>query len=121
MDALDTTVVDSEHLQRELRVPLLPSLPVGKFTLGTFAHAGAAADPDARFNGISAKEMLATPNAAFDEAIRTLRSSILLSAGLEHHPRSILVTSASPGGRQVDDRALPGSGPQPAATEDAID
>ncbi len=34
MDALDTTVVDSEHLQRELRVPLLPSLPVGKFTMG---------------------------------------------------------------------------------------
>jgi polysaccharide biosynthesis transport protein len=95
MDALDTTVVDSEHLQRELRVPLLPSLPVGKFAMGTLPMLDLA-DPDARFNGTSIKEALAAPNAAFDEAIRTLRSSILLSAGLEHHPRSILVTSASP-------------------------
>jgi succinoglycan biosynthesis transport protein ExoP len=95
MDALDTTVVDSEHLQRELRVPLLPSLPVGKFAMGTLPLLDLA-DPDARFNGTSIKEALAAPNAAFDEAIRTLRSSILLSAGLEHHPRSILVTSASP-------------------------
>src|ERR1700677_5162912 len=96
MDALDTTVLDSEHLQRELRVPLLPSLPVGKFTMGSLPMQALIADPDTRFNGIAAKEALATPNAAFDEAIRTLRSSILLSAGLEHHPRSILVTSASP-------------------------
>ncbi|MDX6462281.1 MAG: polysaccharide biosynthesis transport protein, partial [Acidobacteriaceae bacterium] len=95
MDALDTTVVDSEHLQRELRVPLLPSLPVGKFTTGILPMQEMPGGP--QFNGISAKEMLAAPNAAFDEAIRTLRSSILLSAGLEHHPRSILVTSASPG------------------------
>jgi capsular exopolysaccharide synthesis family protein len=95
MDALDTTVVDSEHLQRELRVPLLPSLPVGKFTTGILPMQDLPGGP--QFNGISAKETLAAPNAAFDEAIRTLRSSILLSAGLEHHPRSILVTSASPG------------------------
>jgi polysaccharide biosynthesis transport protein len=97
MDALDTTVLDSEHLQRELRAPLLPSLPVGKFTMGSLPMQELAADPDARFNGISGKEMLATPNAAFDEAIRTLRSSILLSAGLGHHPRSILVTSPAEG------------------------
>jgi capsular exopolysaccharide synthesis family protein len=97
MDALDTTVVDSEHLQRELRVPLLPSLPVGKFTMGILPMQEMPGGPEARFNGISVKETLAAPNAAFDEAIRTLRSSILLSAGLEHHPRSILVTSASPG------------------------
>src|ERR1700759_309626 len=94
MDALDTTVVDSEHLQRELRVPLLPSLPVGKFTMGILPMQEMPGGP--QFNGISVKETLAAPNAAFDEAIRTLRSSILLSAGLEHHPRSILVTSASP-------------------------
>jgi polysaccharide biosynthesis transport protein len=96
MDALDMTVVDSEHLQRELRVPLLPSLPVGRFTSGMLPLQVLPVDPDARFDGAPAKETLAAPNAAFDEAIRTLRSSILLSAGLEHHPRSILVTSASP-------------------------
>jgi polysaccharide biosynthesis transport protein len=96
MDALDMTVLDSEHLQRELRVPLLPSLPLGKFTIGTLPLQELPADPDGSFAGISAKEIMAAPNVAFDEAIRTLRSSILLSAGLEHHPRSILVTSASP-------------------------
>src|SRR5271156_3063780 len=96
MDALDTTVLDSEHLQRELRVPLLPSLPVGRFTAGMLPLQVLPLDPDAGFHGAPAKEALAAPNAAFDEAIRTLRSSILLSAGLEHHPRSILVTSASP-------------------------
>jgi polysaccharide biosynthesis transport protein len=95
MDALDTTVLDSEHLQRELRVPMLPSLPVGKFTLGTLPMQEMLAETELRF-GEAPKEMLAAPNGAFDEAIRTLRSSILLSAGLEHHPRSILVTSASP-------------------------
>src|ERR1700744_5467632 len=95
MDALDTTVVDSEHLQRELRIPMLPSLPVGKFAMGSLPMQELP-NPDASFNGMSAKEILAAPNAAFDEAIRTLRSSTFLSAGLEHHPRSILVTSASP-------------------------
>ena len=96
MDALDTTVVDSEHLQRELRVPMLPSLPVGKIWHRGLPMQELSADTDGRFDGAPAKEMLATPNTAFDEAIRTLRSSILLSAGLGHHPRSILVTSASP-------------------------
>ena len=96
MDALDTTVVDSEHLQRELRVAMLPSLPVGKFSMGTLPMQEFVMDADGRFNE-PAKEALGAPNAAFDEAIRTLRSSILLSAGLEHHPKSILVTSASPG------------------------
>ena len=96
MDALDTTVLDSEHLQRELRVPLLPSLPIGKFAVGILPLQDLPADPEASFNGVPAKDSMTVPNGAFDEAIRTLRSSILLSAGLEHHPRSILVTSASP-------------------------
>jgi succinoglycan biosynthesis transport protein ExoP len=95
MDALDTTVLDREHLQRELRVPLLPSLPVGKFPIGALPMQELPGEPG--FHEISGKEALAAPNAAFNEAIRTLRSSILLSGGLEHHSKSILVTSASPG------------------------
>src|SRR5260370_8624219 len=113
MDAMDTTVVDSEHLQRELRVPLLPSLPVGKFALGSLPMQDLPGNPDSRFNGISAKETLATPNAAFDEAIRTLRSSILLSAGLEHHPRSILATSPSQGEGNSPTPLAPTSTPTP--------
>jgi succinoglycan biosynthesis transport protein ExoP len=97
MDALDTTVLDREHLQRELRVPLLPSLPVGKFPIGALPMQEMPGDADAGFPEISGKDALTAANAAFNEAIRTLRSSILLSGGLEHHPKSILVTSASPG------------------------
>jgi polysaccharide biosynthesis transport protein len=97
MDALDTTVVDSEHLQRELRVALLPSLPVGKFSAGLLPMQELAGDGDDPFQTIAPKETWTASNAAFDEAIRKLRSSILLSAGLGQHPRSILVTSASPG------------------------
>jgi capsular exopolysaccharide synthesis family protein len=96
MDALDTTVLDREHLQRELRVPLLPSLPVGKFPIGALPMQELPGDADGAFAEISGKDTLAAANAAFNEAIRTLRSSILLSGGLEHHPKSILVTSASP-------------------------
>jgi polysaccharide biosynthesis transport protein len=97
MDALDTTVVDSEHLQRELRVALLPSLPVGKFSAGHLPMQELPGEGEGHFQAIAPKEAWAGSNAAFDEAIRKLRSSILLSAGLEQHPRSLLVTSASPG------------------------
>jgi polysaccharide biosynthesis transport protein len=96
MDALDTTVVDSEHLQRELRVALLPSLPVGKFSAGLLPMQELPDEVDA-FQTLAPKDAWTASNAAFDEAIRKLRSSILLSAGLGQHPRSILVTSASPG------------------------
>ncbi|MGC2401962.1 MAG: polysaccharide biosynthesis tyrosine autokinase [Acidobacteriaceae bacterium] len=97
MDALDTTVVDSDHLQRELRVALLPSLPVGKFSAGLLPLQDLPGDPDESFPTLAAKDALAASNGAFDEAIRKLRSSILLSAGLGQQPRSLLVTSASPG------------------------
>jgi succinoglycan biosynthesis transport protein ExoP len=99
MDALDNTILDNESLQRELRVPLLPSLPVGKFTPATLPMRELRPNPEvaADLNGGAAKNSLLAPNSAFHEAIRTLRSSILLSAGLGNHPRSILVTSASPG------------------------
>jgi polysaccharide biosynthesis transport protein len=46
---------------------------------------------------LAQKDALTASNGAFDEAIRKLRSSILLSAGLGHQPRSLLITSASPG------------------------
>jgi polysaccharide biosynthesis transport protein len=97
IDALDTTVVDSEHLQRELRVALLPSLPVGKFPSGLLPMQDLSGDADEPFSSLAPKDTWTSTNAAFDEAIRKLRSSILLSSGLGQHPRSILVTSASPG------------------------
>lgn len=94
MDAMNTVVFDSEALQRELRIPPLPSLPVGKFSSITlpmqeFIEPGLAR---AETNGASAS----LENSTFNEAIRTLRSSILLAAGLDRRPRSLLITSPSP-------------------------
>jgi succinoglycan biosynthesis transport protein ExoP len=93
MDAMNTVVFDSEMLQRELHIPQLPSLPVGKFSPSTqpmqeFIEPGLT---KVETNGSGGLE-----NSTFHEAIRTLRSSILLAGGLEQRPRSLLITSPSP-------------------------
>ena len=92
-DVLDNTVRDPEQATRILKTPVVGSLPVVKPwrgrlgpvpTLGT-AHAlvPAAASGDRALTG-------------YDEAIRTLRNSILLT-DFDRRLRSLLVTSASPG------------------------
>ncbi len=94
LDAVDATVLDGDMLQRELRIPVLPSLPVAKFSPSFM--------PMQELPGVETGHAVASngshtaANSAFHEAIRTLRSSILLSAGMEQRPRSILVTSPSP-------------------------
>lgn len=93
MDAMNTVVFDSETLHRELHIPQLPSLPVGKFSPSTqpmqeFIEPGLT---KVETNGSGGIE-----NSTFHEAIRTLRSSILLAGGLEQRPRSLLITSPSP-------------------------
>jgi capsular exopolysaccharide synthesis family protein len=92
-DVLDNTVRDPEQATRILKTAVVGSLPVVKPwrgrlgpvpTLGT-AHAlvPAAASGDRALTG-------------YDEAIRTLRNSILLT-DFDRRLRSLLVTSASPG------------------------
>jgi len=91
-DVLDNTVRDPEQIQRGLKTEVLGSLPVVKAwrrklrPLATNSNAAGALMKSGRHNGQAA---------AFEEAVRTLRDSILLS-DLGHRPRSLLLTSATP-------------------------
>ena len=91
-DVLDNTVRDPEQIQRGLKTEVLGSLPVVKswrnkvLPLATNGNAVGALVKSGRHNGQAA---------AFEEAIRTLRDSILLS-DLGRRPRSLLLTSATP-------------------------
>jgi capsular exopolysaccharide synthesis family protein len=91
-DSLDTTIRDPEHVQRTLKTEVLGSLPVVKswrnkqLPLPVNGNAATALVKSGRRAGQAA---------AFEEAIRTLRDSILLS-DLGGRPRSLLITSAMP-------------------------
>lgn len=92
-DVLDNTVRDPEQVTRMLKADVVGSLPVVKNWRGRLGPAPAFGDghalATAGTNGDHAQ-------AGYDEAIRTLRNSILL-ADFDRRLRSILVTSASPG------------------------
>jgi succinoglycan biosynthesis transport protein ExoP len=88
-DLLDNTIRDPEQVMRMLSTVVLGSLPVVKDWRGRLpspaggdgtAHAGEASDLDF---------------STYDEAIRTLRNSILLT-DFDRRLRSLLITSASP-------------------------
>lgn len=90
-DVLDTTVHDPDQIQKDLRTEVLGSLPVVKGWRGRLL-----AVEDAVGQGLAVMPSHRNEQAAiFDEAIRTLRDSILLS-DLGHRPRSLLMTSATP-------------------------
>ena len=88
-DLLDNTIRDPEQVVRTFSTVVLGSLPVVKDWRGRLpspasadgtAHAGEASDLDF---------------STYDEAIRTLRNSILLT-DFDRRLRSLLITSASP-------------------------
>ncbi len=88
-ESMDHTLRDPDLIQRQLQTEVLGALPVVKAWRG---HLPAAlVDGKARpfFGGA---EGLAN---TYEEAVRTLRDSILLPHG-ERRPRSLLVTSATP-------------------------
>jgi capsular exopolysaccharide synthesis family protein len=91
-DVLDNTVRDPEQIQQSLRTEVLGSLPVVKswrnrlLPVATNGNAAGAVVKHGHHGDQAA---------AFEEAIRTLRDSILLS-DLGRRPRSILMTSATP-------------------------
>lgn len=96
LDVMDNTVRDPEMIQRELKIEVLGSLPIVKSWRGKVLPvsnngngskgAGTALAKAGSNNG---------QRAAFEEAVRTLRESVLLS-DLDHRPRSLLITSATP-------------------------
>jgi succinoglycan biosynthesis transport protein ExoP len=96
LDVMDDSVRDPEVIQRELKTEVLGSLPIVRSWRGRIlpvspnGHGsngtGAALAKAGSYNG---------QTAAFEEAVRTLCESVLLS-DLGHRPRSLLITSATP-------------------------
>ena len=95
-DMLDNTLRDPEQVSRALNTEVIGTLPAVKNwrgRLGTLSIGAAdSANPGTLVPAISGSESAVT---SFEEAIRTLRNSILLS-DVDRRLRSILVTSASP-------------------------
>ena len=93
-DVLDNTVRDPDQIQKGLKTEVLGSLPIVKHWRGTVTQAilPASTSPNAPRVKSARRRGQAS---AFDEAVRTLRDSILLS-DLGRRPHSILVTSATP-------------------------
>ena len=90
-DVMDTTVRDPETIQRRMGTDVLGSLPVVKGWRGRLLPVATNGQGGAVVKGSTHTGH----SAAFEEAVRTLRDSILLS-DLGHRPRSLLVTSAVP-------------------------
>lgn len=90
-EALDNTVRDPDHASRMLGAEVIGSLPVVKTWRGRLGLAETKTEAFPTDGGET--ENLAS---GYHESIRTLRNSILLS-DLGQRPRSLLVTSASPG------------------------
>ena len=91
-DVLDNTVRDPEQIQHSLKTEVLGSLPVVKSWRNRLLPV--ATNSNAK-GGLVKSGHHGDQAAAFEEAIRTLRDSILLS-DLGRRPRSILMTSATP-------------------------
>jgi polysaccharide biosynthesis transport protein len=97
-DVLDNTVRDPEQVTRMLRTQVIGTLPVVKNWRGRLGPIAARGNGNG--NGHGQALVLAEPRGqtltGYDEAIRTLRNSILLT-DFDRRLRSVLVTSASPG------------------------
>jgi capsular exopolysaccharide synthesis family protein len=91
-DVLDHTVRDPDQIQKGLRTEVIGSLPSVRSWHGRLPGVAQNASHGAL---VKSHQDGDSKSAAFEEAIRTLRDSILLS-DLDHRPRSLLITSATP-------------------------
>jgi len=82
LEHLDSTLKGAEDVERKLNLPVLGMLPKLK--------SGGRADTSLM------KYFVSNPNSGFSEAIRTIRTGVLLSS-LDHPHRVILVSSSVPG------------------------
>ena len=91
-DSLDNTIRDPEKVARALNTQVLGSLPMVK----NWQERLGLADNRSGAAVISMTGAIGSSSNSYNEAIRTVRNSILLS---EHNPRlrSLLLTSAAPG------------------------
>jgi capsular exopolysaccharide synthesis family protein len=92
-EALDRTIRDPEQVARTLKTEVVGSLPEVKPWVGKLA----AVSVNGKGSGalVRSSRVPADKTVGFEEAIRTLRDSILLS-NLDHRVRSLMVTSATP-------------------------
>jgi len=94
IDSLDDTVQTSEDAERMVRLPVVGTIPLieesGKPTAEDVEN---PLGPNQRGPGTINVRL---PKSAFAEAIRSLRSSLLLTS-IDHPPKVLVVTSADPG------------------------
>jgi capsular exopolysaccharide synthesis family protein len=89
-DSMDHTLRDPEQIARQLQTEVLGSLPVVKAWRGHL--------PGKSTEGMQPKELFGLAKglaSSYEEAIRTLRDSILLPSA-DRRPRTLLMTSATP-------------------------
>jgi len=91
VDVLDNTVRDPEQVRRTLNSQVVGSLPVMKSLRGALKPVSAFTEAETDLAPLPTRRSLT----AFEEAVRTLRNSILLT-DFDRRLRSILMTSASP-------------------------
>jgi capsular exopolysaccharide synthesis family protein len=91
-DQMDNSIRDPEQVQRDLKTEVLGSLPIVRSwhdKLPLVSRNGKGS------NAVVKAGQASSQVGAFEEAVRTLRDSILLS-DLKRRPRSLLITSATP-------------------------
>jgi len=89
-DTIDNTVRDPEQIQKGLKTEVLGSLPVVKHWRGRLPSVSQEGG-----KGLAGSSRRLGQADAFEEAVRTLRDSVLLS-DLGRRPQSLLLTSATP-------------------------
>jgi capsular exopolysaccharide synthesis family protein len=95
-DVMDNTLRDPEQIQKGLNTEVVGSLPLVKHWRGHVPQMLAALTSPGKGTKVRfTSAHRGGQAAAFDEAVRTLRDSILLS-DLDRRPRSIMITSATP-------------------------
>jgi len=94
-DVLDNTLTDPEQIQKTLKTVVLGSLPTVKGWRGRLPPLAMTGSGNGSKALVKTNAALSNQASAFEEAIRTLRDSILLSDPLRR-PRSLLMTSAVP-------------------------
>ncbi|MCC6420273.1 MAG: polysaccharide biosynthesis tyrosine autokinase [Gemmataceae bacterium] len=96
-DVLDTTIRDPEQVSKTLRAEVVGTLPMIKTWRGvrpTLAVNGAGANGNGK-RLLESTTQVEQSTTGFDEAIRTLRNSILLT-DFDRRLKTLLMTSASP-------------------------
>ncbi len=95
-DTLDTTLRDTEQVTRVVKAEVLGGLPLVKTWKGRLALPGPDSEPLPGTTPMVRRPEEDRLLTGFEEAVRTLRNTILLS-NFDRPIRSLMVTSATPG------------------------